>query len=134
MCFPSRHGDHVPVNPRMPGPRIDYPDLGRAMRQIHGNLAVEFRGRVVLRHHLESDERRALIIAFARLLKVSDTDIRAQPRWRFAADQVPHFHVYIAEPDFGCHISEAGESGFEIKQNYFDSRRYYCDSLWRSAA
>jgi L-histidine N-alpha-methyltransferase len=28
----------------------------------------------------------------------------------------------------------AGESGFEIKQNYFDSRRYYCDSLWRSAA
>ena len=28
----------------------------------------------------------------------------------------------------------AGESGFEIKQNYFDSRRYYCDSLWRPAA
>jgi len=27
----------------------------------------------------------------------------------------------------------ANESGFEIKQNYFDSRRYYCDSLWRSA-
>ncbi len=28
-------------------------------------------------------------------------------------------------------ISElAGESGFEIKQNFFDSRTYYCDSLW----
>ncbi len=25
----------------------------------------------------------------------------------------------------------ASESGFEIKQNYFDSRKYYCDSLWR---
>jgi len=24
----------------------------------------------------------------------------------------------------------AGESGFEIKQNFFDSRNYYCDSLW----
>ncbi|MEP6788277.1 MAG: L-histidine N(alpha)-methyltransferase [Acidobacteriota bacterium] len=27
----------------------------------------------------------------------------------------------------------AGESGFEIKQNFFDSRNYYCDSLWRVA-
>jgi len=27
----------------------------------------------------------------------------------------------------------ASESGFSIKQNYFDCRRYYCDSLWRSA-
>jgi len=25
----------------------------------------------------------------------------------------------------------AGESGFEIKQNFFDSRKYYCDSLWK---
>jgi uncharacterized SAM-dependent methyltransferase len=31
-------------------------------------------------------------------------------------------------------ISElAAESGFEIKQNFFDSRSYYCDSLWRPA-
>ena len=27
----------------------------------------------------------------------------------------------------------ARESGFEIKQNFFDSRDYYCDSLWRPA-
>ena len=27
----------------------------------------------------------------------------------------------------------AAESGFEIKQNFFDSRNYYCDSLWRPA-
>lgn len=27
--------------------------------------------------------------------------------------------------------SLAAESGFEIKQNFFDSRNYYCDSLWR---
>lgn len=27
----------------------------------------------------------------------------------------------------------AAESGFEIKQNFFDNRRYYCDSLWRPA-
>lgn len=27
--------------------------------------------------------------------------------------------------------SLADESGFEIKQNFFDHRRYYCDSLWR---
>ena len=26
----------------------------------------------------------------------------------------------------------AAESGFEIKQNFFDGRNYYCDSLWRS--
>ena len=26
----------------------------------------------------------------------------------------------------------AQESGFEIKQNFFDSRKYYCDSLWRT--
>ena len=26
--------------------------------------------------------------------------------------------------------SLARESGFEIKQNFFDSRNYYCDSLW----
>jgi dimethylhistidine N-methyltransferase len=25
----------------------------------------------------------------------------------------------------------ARDSGFEIKQNFFDSRKYYCDSLWR---
>lgn len=25
----------------------------------------------------------------------------------------------------------ASESGFEIKQNFFDSKNYYCDSLWR---
>lgn len=25
----------------------------------------------------------------------------------------------------------ASESGFEIKENFFDSKRYYCDSLWR---
>ena len=27
----------------------------------------------------------------------------------------------------------ACESGFEIKQNFFDSRNYYCDSLWQLA-
>jgi L-histidine N-alpha-methyltransferase len=27
----------------------------------------------------------------------------------------------------------AREGGFEIKQNFFDGRRYYCDSLWRTA-
>jgi dimethylhistidine N-methyltransferase len=27
--------------------------------------------------------------------------------------------------------SLARESGFEVKQNFFDRRRYYCDSLWR---
>lgn len=27
----------------------------------------------------------------------------------------------------------AAESGFQIKQNFFDSRNYYCDSLWRTA-
>jgi hypothetical protein len=27
----------------------------------------------------------------------------------------------------------ASESGFEIKQNFFDSRNYYCDSLWKLA-
>jgi dimethylhistidine N-methyltransferase len=27
----------------------------------------------------------------------------------------------------------ANESGFEVKQNFFDRRRYYCDSLWRTA-
>lgn len=27
----------------------------------------------------------------------------------------------------------AAESGFEIKENFFDSRRYYCDSLWKTA-
>ena len=25
----------------------------------------------------------------------------------------------------------AAESGFEIKQNFFDSKNYYCDSLWQ---
>lgn len=29
--------------------------------------------------------------------------------------------------------SLAAESGFEIKQNFFDSRDYYCDSLWRAS-
>ena len=28
----------------------------------------------------------------------------------------------------------ARESGFEIKQNFFDSRTYYCDSLWKTTA
>lgn len=28
----------------------------------------------------------------------------------------------------------ARESGFEIKQNFFDSRNYYCDSLWKPFA
>ncbi len=27
----------------------------------------------------------------------------------------------------------ASGSGFEIKRNFFDSRNYYCDSLWRTA-
>ncbi|MBK9214075.1 MAG: L-histidine N(alpha)-methyltransferase [Chloracidobacterium sp.] len=27
--------------------------------------------------------------------------------------------------------SLAAESGFEVAHNFFDSRRYYCDSLWR---
>lgn len=27
----------------------------------------------------------------------------------------------------------AAESGFEIKENFFDSKRYYCDSLWKTA-
>ncbi|MEQ1606228.1 MAG: L-histidine N(alpha)-methyltransferase [Pyrinomonadaceae bacterium] len=26
----------------------------------------------------------------------------------------------------------AAESGFEIKENFFDRRRYYCDSLWKT--
>jgi L-histidine N-alpha-methyltransferase len=30
--------------------------------------------------------------------------------------------------------SLAAESGFEIKQNFFDSRNYYCDSLWKTKA
>ena len=29
--------------------------------------------------------------------------------------------------------SLARESGFEIEHNFFDSRKYYCDSLWRPA-
>ena len=28
----------------------------------------------------------------------------------------------------------ARESGFEIKENFFDSRNYYCDSLWRTVS
>ena len=34
---------------------------------------------------------------------------------------------------YSMHMIEflAHESGFEIEQNFFDSRRYYCDSLWR---
>lgn len=28
----------------------------------------------------------------------------------------------------------ARDSGFEIKKNFFDSRNYYCDSLWQPAA
>ncbi len=27
----------------------------------------------------------------------------------------------------------AADSGFEIKQNFYDSRRYYCDSLWKAS-
>jgi L-histidine N-alpha-methyltransferase len=27
----------------------------------------------------------------------------------------------------------AGASGFEIKQNFYDARGYYCDSLWKTA-
>jgi uncharacterized SAM-dependent methyltransferase len=26
----------------------------------------------------------------------------------------------------------AAESGFEIKHNFFDSRKYYCNSLWKT--
>jgi dimethylhistidine N-methyltransferase len=29
--------------------------------------------------------------------------------------------------------SLANDSGFEIKQNFFDSKNYYCDSLWQTA-
>lgn len=29
--------------------------------------------------------------------------------------------------------SLAAESGFAIKHNFFDSKKYYCDSLWRTA-
>ena len=28
--------------------------------------------------------------------------------------------------------SLAAESGFAIKKNFYDSRRYYCDSLWQT--
>jgi L-histidine N-alpha-methyltransferase len=28
----------------------------------------------------------------------------------------------------------ARESGFRLEQNFFDSKHYYCDSLWRPAA
>ena len=27
----------------------------------------------------------------------------------------------------------AAESGFEVKQNFFDTKKYYCDSLWRTS-
>ena len=27
----------------------------------------------------------------------------------------------------------ASASGFEIKQNFYDARGYYCDSLWKTA-
>jgi hypothetical protein len=27
----------------------------------------------------------------------------------------------------------AGESGFEVKQNFFDTKNYYCNSLWKLA-
>ena len=28
----------------------------------------------------------------------------------------------------------AAESGFEIRQNFVDSRNYYCDSLWQTVS
>jgi uncharacterized SAM-dependent methyltransferase len=28
----------------------------------------------------------------------------------------------------------AAESGYDIKQNFYDSRAYYCNSLWQTAS
>lgn len=50
----------------------------------------------------------------------------------FEFDQWEPIFMEISQK-YSMHMIEslARESGFEIEQNFFDSRRYYCDSLWR---
>jgi L-histidine N-alpha-methyltransferase len=50
----------------------------------------------------------------------------------FEFDQWEPVFMEISQKYSLCGIeSLASESGFQIKQNFFDGRRYYCDSLWQ---
>jgi uncharacterized SAM-dependent methyltransferase len=44
----------------------------------------------------------------------------------------PIFMEISQKYSMGMIESLAAESGFDVKQNFFDSRNYYCDSLWKT--
>jgi uncharacterized SAM-dependent methyltransferase len=52
----------------------------------------------------------------------------------FDFDQWEAVFMEISQKYSLHHIEElAAASGFEVKQNFFDSKNYYCDSLWKIA-
>ena len=76
---------------------VEQPDFRRPVGQVYGNLAIETGSRIVLGHHLEDDQRRAYVVAVARLAGVREADIGPEPGSRLAGKVVPHFHMHPAE-------------------------------------
>jgi len=102
--------------------------LARINRELGGNFDLDKFTHYANYRPIEGSARSFLISREEQSVHISALDRT------FHFDQWEAVFMEISQKYSLKMISDlASESGFSIKQNYFDGRRYYCDSLWRSA-
>jgi L-histidine N-alpha-methyltransferase len=102
--------------------------LRRLNRELGANFDLEKWTHYAVYRPVECAARSFLISREAQTVKIDAIDRE------FQFEQWEAIFVEISQK-FNLRMIEnlACESGFSIKQNFFDSKNYYCDSLWQLA-
>ena len=102
--------------------------LRRINRELGANFDLNKFTHYAMYHPVECAARSFLISRERQTVRINSLDRE------FEFEQWEPIFMEISQKYSLQMIEElAAESGFEIKQNFFDSKKYYCDSLWKIA-
>jgi dimethylhistidine N-methyltransferase len=102
--------------------------LRRINRELHANFDLDKFSHYALYQPIECAARSFLISRERQVVRIDALNSD------FEFEQWEPIFMEISQKYSMQMIEEiAAESGFEIKQNFFDRKNYYCDSLWKIA-
>ena len=102
--------------------------LRRINRELGGNFDIDKFTHYANYRPIEASARSFLISREKQTVRIEALDKT------FEFEQWEAVFMEISQKYSPRMIAEiAVESGFEIKQNFYDSRKYYCDSLWKTS-
>ena len=100
--------------------------LTRINRELGGNFDLEKFTHYANYRPIEGSARSFLVSRERQTVRIGALDRE------FEFDQWEAVFMEISQKYSIKMIEElTSESGFEVKQNFFDGRKYYCDSLWK---